>query len=282
MADTPAISCVIPVYNDKRRLPRAVDSVLRQGAQVQVVLVDDCSSDGSRELALDLARRDPRIVAFPLPENRGQGYARNIGAVLADAPYLTFLDQDDEHAPGWYEHALATLRSNPALAAIKGEIELVDLPPELTVTRSDPRWPALVYSPMWNVVMRKVVYHALGGCPTSSAYRTREGAEDITLITALSRSFRLGRSAQLATRHYVNPDGATAYYLKRTRVVGTRIEFVEFSQAEQTGALDRAHLEFQSLAAERVAALRAAMQPAPAEASGNWLARALRRLAGRR
>jgi len=106
MAEAPAISCVMPVYNDRGRVPRAVASVLAQGVAVQVVLVDDCSTDGSRHLAMDLARSDSRIVAFPLPWNRGQGYARNIGVAVADASIVTFLDQDDEHVAGWYEHAL--------------------------------------------------------------------------------------------------------------------------------------------------------------------------------
>ena len=97
---TPDISCVIPVHNDKRRLPRAVASALGQGPAVQVVLVDDASTDGSRELAAEMARGDPRIVAFALPQNRGQGFARNLGVALTDALIVTFLDQDDEHAPG--------------------------------------------------------------------------------------------------------------------------------------------------------------------------------------
>jgi len=78
----PSIACVIPVYNDKARLPRAVQSALRQRAGVQVVLVDDGSTDGSREFALDMAHEDERIYALPLPSNRGQGFARNIGAAV--------------------------------------------------------------------------------------------------------------------------------------------------------------------------------------------------------
>ena len=95
------ISCVIPVYNGKLRLERAIKSALAQRPDVQVVLVDDCSTDGSRELSLNMARDDQRIVALSLPVNRGQGYARNIGVAASHAPYVTFLDQDDEHAPGW-------------------------------------------------------------------------------------------------------------------------------------------------------------------------------------
>lgn len=258
---TPEISCVIPVYNDKRRLPRAVASALGQGPAVQLVLVDDCSTDGSRELTLEMARSDPRIVAFPLPQNRGQGYARNIGVAVADAPVVTFLDQDDEHVAGWYEHALGLLRAHPELAAVKGDLELMDLPPGVSVTRGDLRWAAMVYSPMWNVVLRKLVYQSLGGFPTGGAYRTREGVEDITLMQALSRNFKVALQERVAARHYVNPEGATAYFLRRSRVVGSRIEFSEASPAEASGALREANAEFQRRVAANLAALQALIPP---------------------
>jgi len=261
MSIAPVISCVVPVYNDKPHLPRAVKSVLAQRPDVQVVLVDDCSTDGSRELALDMARDDPRVVALPLPGNRGQGYARNIGAAAADAPYITFLDQDDEHASGWYDHAIELLQANPSAAAVRGEIELMELPAELSVSRSDPRWPAMVNSPLWNVVIRKVVYNALGGCPTSSTYRTREGAEDVALTVALMQHFSVARTECLATRHYVKPNGATAYFLRRTRVVGTSFEFVELTDAEQRGALDEGLQRFQAQAAANIGVLRRLLKP---------------------
>jgi glycosyltransferase involved in cell wall biosynthesis len=240
MAETPAVSCVIPVYNDRQRLPRAVASVLRQGPPVQVILVDDGSTDGSRELIAQMARDDARVVAFPLPWNRGQGNARNLGVALADAPFVTFLDQDDEHAPGWYEHALELLRAHADLAAVKGDVELLELPPDLAITRADPRWPAIVYSPMWNIVLRKVVYQALGGCPTGSAFRTREGLEDVPLVVALTRNFKVAQSERVATRHTVNPGGATDYFLRRTRVVGDKFEFLERTAGESSGALEQA------------------------------------------
>lgn len=263
MPEMPEITCVIPVFNDRLRLPRAVASVLGQGAAVQVVLVDDCSTDGSRELAMHMAKGDPRIVAFPLPWNRGQGYARNIGVAVADAPIVTFLDQDDEHVTGWYQHALGLLRTHPDLAAVKGELELMDLPPGVSVTRGDPRWAAMVYSPMWNVVLRKVAYQALGGFPTAVAYRTREGVEDVTLMEALSRNFKVALQEQVAARHYVNPNGATAYFLRRSRVAGSRIEFSEPTQSESSGALQQANLEFQHRVAANLSTLRALMPEAP-------------------
>src|SRR5258706_7616220 len=146
MANRPKISCIIPVHNGKRDLRRAVDSALAQLPDVQVVLVDDCSTDGSTELVLEMAAGDPRIIALTLPHNRGQGFARNVGVAAAAAEYVTFLDQDDEHVPGWYGYALDLLELNPGVAAVRGDIELIDIPDNVMIVRGDPRWRAMANS----------------------------------------------------------------------------------------------------------------------------------------
>jgi glycosyltransferase involved in cell wall biosynthesis len=254
---SPAISCVIPVYNGKRDLERAVASALGQRADAQVVLVDDASTDGSRELTLQMAQRDPRVVAIPLPVNRGQGHARNIGVAAADAPYVTFLDQDDEHLPGWYDHALHALDSHPQHAGVRGGLELAEVPPGLAIGRGDPRWPAIVNSPIWNVVMRKAVYQVLGGSPSGAAFRTRQGNEDWVVTETLKRHFTLAHTDFVAVRHYVQPHGATAYFLRRTRVTPDgRFEFTETTGVEQDGALQEALAEYQHRAAGNMALLR--------------------------
>lgn len=230
--DDPQISCVIPVHNGLRDLTRAVISALAQGPSVQVILVDDSSTDGSMELVSKLAREDSRVVGLLLPSNRGQGFARNVGVAAAQARYVTFLDQDDQHLPGWYDYALGALESNRHVAAVKGDIELADVPAGVKVTRGDPRWRAMVNSVLWNVVMHKVIYGVLDGCPTSAEFRKREGNEDIDLMLALVQNFQLATTNYLAARHYVRPEGATAFYLERTRVVDGHVEFLEITEAE--------------------------------------------------
>jgi len=252
----PTISCVIPVYNGKSHLARAVASVLAQRPDVQIVLVDDCSTDGSRELALDMARSDPRIIAVSLGKNRGQGYARNVGVAASDAPYVTFLDQDDEHAPAWYDHAIEVLQGNPRFAAVRGEIQLMDVPDDLNVGPTDPRRTMMFNSTVWNMVMHKVIYQVLGGCPSSPAFRTQQGAEDACLVVSLKQHFEVAKTSQLASRHYVNIGGATAYFLRRTRVVRGRIEFTEMTDKEKNGTLEKAFSEFQADASTNVSVLR--------------------------
>lgn len=269
----PGISCVIPVFNGRRDLQRAVDSALAQRSDVEVILVDDCSTDGSRDLIVELARREPRITAVGLLQNRGQGCARNIGVAAAEARYVAFLDQDDEHLPGWYDHAIDVLDAHPQYAALRGGIELAELPADLSIDRADPRWKAIANSPIWNVVMRKLAYQAIGGSPTGVAFRTREGNEDWVLTETLKRHFPIAATEHAATRHYVKPEGATAYFLRRTRVRGAGFEFTEVTKVEGEGQLAQALAEFQRRAAANINALRAPVARPP-----GLFSRLLRRL----
>ncbi|MFI6769897.1 CDP-glycerol glycerophosphotransferase family protein [Streptomyces sp. NPDC050355] len=94
----PDVSVVVIVYNDADRLPTAVQSVLDQTLRdVEVVIVDDCSTDRSFEVAQHLAAAHPgRVRAFQLPENSGAGgEPRNAGIQHAAGRYVMFLDSDD-------------------------------------------------------------------------------------------------------------------------------------------------------------------------------------------
>lgn len=261
MSGPPTISCVIPVHNGRRDLRRAVDSVLLQSPEVQVVLVDDCSTDGSADLVLEMAASDVRILAVMLPSNHGQGFARNVGVGAAEADYVTFLDQDDEHMAGWYVHAFDVLERYPGVAAVKGDVELVGIPDEVSLSRGDARWRAIVNSPIWNVVMRKIIYGVLGGCPTSSAYRTREGTEDIALITSVVRNFEMLTSSYVATRHYLQPNGATVAFLRRTTVVDDRIQYLQITDGEREAALSGAANEYELHSIANMACMRTLLAP---------------------
>ncbi|MEV5510541.1 bifunctional glycosyltransferase/CDP-glycerol:glycerophosphate glycerophosphotransferase [Streptomyces orinoci] len=94
----PDVSVIVIVYNDAERLPRAVRSVLAQSLRnLEVVVVDDCSTDDTFTTLRILTESDPRVRGLRLPANSGGcGTPRNAGIEAARAPYLMFLDSDDQ------------------------------------------------------------------------------------------------------------------------------------------------------------------------------------------
>jgi CDP-glycerol glycerophosphotransferase len=98
----PLISVVVPVYDVEAYLPEALDSVLAQTyPALEVVVVDDGSTDGSGAIADDYAARDPRVRVVHI-ENRGLGAARNEGLRHVRGELLAFADSDDVVPPDAY------------------------------------------------------------------------------------------------------------------------------------------------------------------------------------
>ncbi len=93
----PMVTVVIIMFNDIANVGTAIRSALDQTLKgTEVIVVDDCSTDGSFEYVSEMAKSEPRLRAFQTPKNSGgPGAPRNIGMDNASAPYLTFLDSDD-------------------------------------------------------------------------------------------------------------------------------------------------------------------------------------------
>ncbi len=92
-------SIIIPSYNDAKRLPRAVNSVLSQEiTNWQLIIIDDGSTDNTEEIVKDFLE-DSRIN-YIKKDNAGVAAARNTGASRSEGDYLVFLDSDDEIKPG--------------------------------------------------------------------------------------------------------------------------------------------------------------------------------------
>jgi glycosyltransferase involved in cell wall biosynthesis len=98
---TPLVTVVIPAFNAAATLARAVRSVLEQTLDgVEVVIVDDGSTDETTQIAERFARQHPQVTVHRLPENTGAaGAPRNVGLERAGGDYIMFLDSDDELPP---------------------------------------------------------------------------------------------------------------------------------------------------------------------------------------
>jgi len=90
------LSVIVPVHQVREYLTDCLDSILGQPfADVELVAVDDASTDGCAEILAGYAARDPRVRVLTLPTNRGLGAARNAGLARAVGEYVWFVDADD-------------------------------------------------------------------------------------------------------------------------------------------------------------------------------------------
>ncbi len=114
MEKRPAISVVIPVYNTEKYIRKCLDSVISSTfPDIEIICIDDGSSDHSLEILREYSQRDPRIRILT-QDHQYAGAARNAGIDAASGKYIHFLDSDDEIFPEAYEKLYETAEANQA------------------------------------------------------------------------------------------------------------------------------------------------------------------------
>lgn len=99
----PLVSIITPCYNQGKYLAETIDSVLAQTyMNWEMIIVDDGSSDNSKEVANSYVKRDKRII-YIYQDNAGPSAARNKGVKMTSGKYLFFLDSDNKLAPQYFE-----------------------------------------------------------------------------------------------------------------------------------------------------------------------------------
>ena len=196
MSNEVEVSAIIPTYNRRDLVPRAIDSVLAQTRAVaQIIVVDDGSSDDTRD---ELARRYGNRIEYVWQENAGVSAARNRGLALARGRYIALLDSDDEWLPEKTERQVAWLEARPDFGMVLCDVLRVNadgspidrfrrreqLPEDGQVLRWVLRNPAL--APV-SAMFRRAVYEQVGGFDAS--LRT---AEDLDFHLRVARHFAIG------------------------------------------------------------------------------------------
>ena len=106
------ISVIVPVYNQEKYLDMCLKSILSQTyRRLEVIVVDDASTDRSCEIIDHYARQDDRIHLIRNTENRGPSYTRNAGIEIAKGGYIGFVDSDDVIEPAMFETLYALIRA---------------------------------------------------------------------------------------------------------------------------------------------------------------------------
>lgn len=99
------LSIVIPMFNTSKYVERCIKSIQSQSYKdIEIIVVDDASTDGSADIVKNIQQQDPRIILLRNTENSGSGISRNKGISIATGSYITFIDSDDYIA---YKHFFA-------------------------------------------------------------------------------------------------------------------------------------------------------------------------------
>lgn len=124
--DNETVSVIIPVFNVEKYIAATIQSVLEQTYHdTEIILIDDCSKDRSREVIESLAKNHSNIVYHRQAVNQGAAVARNTGLELAKGRYVAFLDSDDLWVREKLQKQMALLAEKNA-AFVFSAIEMMD------------------------------------------------------------------------------------------------------------------------------------------------------------
>jgi glycosyltransferase involved in cell wall biosynthesis len=114
----PKLSIIVPVYNSEKHLKECIDSIINQTlTEIEIIIINDGSTDSSKEIILDYAGKDSRII-FIDSVNEGVSAARNKGIEKATGKYVGFVDADDYIDTTMYQHLFDIAEEKHASVAI--------------------------------------------------------------------------------------------------------------------------------------------------------------------
>ncbi|WP_177205018.1 glycosyltransferase family A protein [Burkholderia sp. WP9] len=198
----PYISVVMPVFNGEKYIDEAINSILVQSiSDLELLVINDGSSDGTRKIVDAHAQRDSRIILYNTP-NRGIVAALNFGLEKARGEFIARMDADDIAVPGRFQIQLGELTGDPTLVACGGDsIKFGAYSGRVRFPRSDLMCKAyLLFGPCFGhptVMMRGHALRQLGLWYES----TYECAEDYRLWSLLARHGRFSNVGTPLIRH---------------------------------------------------------------------------------
>jgi hypothetical protein len=125
-AARPTVSVILPVWNGQRFLGEAIESVIHQSlASLELIVVNDGSTDGSSAIAWNFARQDPRVLVLDRA-HAGIADALNTGIFAARAQYIARMDADDHSLPSRLQKQIAFLDAHPKCVVVGSNLEVID------------------------------------------------------------------------------------------------------------------------------------------------------------
>ena len=222
--NTPVVSVIMPIYNAAAYMRAAVGSILQQTMRdLELIAVDDGSSDDSLSIALELAASDPRMHVESLPRNEGTASARNAAIARARGRYLAFLDADDVALPSRLATQLSAIQHHPGPALSCSATMLMDpagTPSRPSIFRrsEDQIAPTLLFS---NVIVASTVLVSREGFP--GFRRGYEPAEDYDAWLRSIAGLSIHYQAEPLVRYRVHETAVSSRQGEQMKLVRERI-----------------------------------------------------------
>jgi glycosyltransferase involved in cell wall biosynthesis len=224
MSHAPLVSAIITTYRRADVLPRAIRSVLAQTVgDIEVLVVDDEPSEEAAAAVAGVGDERVRYIAHDV--NQGLSAARNTGIAAARAPFVAFLDDDDEWAPAKLEHQLAAMRPH-ARGAVVTSYERWIRPGRISVERQirldGEVFETLLRDDMVHMVTLLVpteVFARIGGFDEDLRHH-----EDLDMALRLARELSFVTVPEALTVIHVTPDSLSRNTENRIRALRRIIE----------------------------------------------------------
>lgn len=193
------VGVIVPMYNAERTVRATLDSVcLQTYPALDIIVVDDGSTDGSASIVESHARRDPRIRLLR-QENAGVAAARNLGAASTGAEFLAFVDADDLWAPTKIAQQLAALQQGGPIAGFAYcWFAQIDAESRVYSLNNRPLTEGWVLQTLCrnnfvgngsSMMLRRAAFDAAGGFDPSLRARNAQGCEDMLMCLRVAEQF---------------------------------------------------------------------------------------------
>jgi glycosyltransferase involved in cell wall biosynthesis len=230
---TVLVSVIVPVHNGERFVAEALEAIAAQTyANVEIVVLDDGSSDDSVRIAEELVDQHGRGIVYRQPHG-GVAAARNAGLALASGEMLAFCDQDDVWYPEKLERQLAYLDAHPDIAAIMTrqepffEDDIVERPPWL---KRDKLFGDLGGVLQLSALIRREAFEVVGGFAES-----RSGQDDLDwFLRARREGVGIDILPEVLVRRRVHADNASYDTEKLRRALMESLHDLTRERADDT------------------------------------------------
>lgn len=210
--ETPKISVLIPAYNAEKYITEAVESILDQSFKdFELIIIDDCSKDGTWKIIQELTLKDNRIKAIKNEKNLGISGTRNKLISLSKAKYIAWQDADDISLPYRLEKQYNYMEINTDVGICGGYLAYFEANKELGIRKyptTDQELRKLIFrqSPVAqpSAIIRMECFDSVGLFPMASPV-----AEDLAMSFQIGTKYKFANLPEVLIRYRQVGDGAT-------------------------------------------------------------------------